>query len=365
LGDVVMAAVMTGYGLYDVLANHAWPGRPVVDALLVTVMTTSLAFRRVVPMVVMVVVGTSLTVAGVLYGSAQAWSTMFPFIVAVYSVAAYHSSIGAALLVVLATMLLRDHFDPSVDTVSDFTFTLTALSVLAGLEGRRVRRRHVVLDDRADALLREEEAIAAAAAAAERENIARELHDIISHGLGLIVLQAGAAEQVLGTDPAAAREVLTSIRSTGQEAVGELGAMLGAMRHSPESVREPQPTLDDIGRLVERSRRAGADVQLSLDIATASPSPALQVSAFRVVQEALTNSFKYAPGAHVEVVVASTERQLEARVIDNGTASGTAVGNRRGLAGLAERVSVFGGTFHAGPRRDGGWEVLATFPMRR
>ena len=358
---------MTGYGLYDVLANHAWRGRPFVDALLVTVMTLSLAFRRVMPMVVMVVVGTSLALAGVLYGSAQAWSTMFPFIVAVYSVAAYHASVRAALLVVLATMVVRDHFDPFVRTLRDrdFTITLTALSVLAGLEGRRLRKRQVVLDDRAEALLREEQAIADAAAAAERENIARELHDIISHGLGLIVLQAGAAEQVLLTDPAAAREVLSSIRATGQEAVGEMGAMLGTTRQRADSAREPQPTLDDIGRLVERSRQAGAEVALRLHLEGPTPSAALQVSAYRVVQEALTNAFKHAEGAHVGVCVASTDRQLEVHIGDDGTASRGAVGSRRGLAGLAERVSVFGGSFHAGPRPDGGWEVLATFPMRR
>jgi signal transduction histidine kinase len=362
-----MAAMMTAYGLYDVLVNHTWPGRPLVDAVLVTVMTTSLAFRRVVPMVVMVVVGASLAVAGALYGSAQAWSTMFPFIVAVYSVAAYHSSVSAALLVVVATMVVRDHFDPFVRTLRDrdFTITLTALSVLAGLEGRRLRKRQVVLDDRAEALRREEQAIADAAAAAERENIARELHDIISHGLGLIVLQAGAAEQVLVTDPAAAREVLASIRTTGQEAVGELGAMLGTMRQRAEPAREPQPTLDDIGRLVERSRRAGADVTLKLQLDGPPTSAALQVSAYRVVQEALTNAFKHAQGAHVEVCIRSTERQLEVHVTDNGTASRAAVGSRRGLAGLAERVSVFGGSFGAGPRPEGGWEVVATFPTRR
>lgn len=365
--DVALAAVMTGYGLYDVLANRAWPGRPLVDAILVTVMTASLAFRRVVPMVVMIVVGSSLAAAGMLYGSAQAWSTMFPFIVAVYSVAAYHSSITAAVLVVAATMLIRDHFDPFVQSLRDrdFTITLTALSVLAGVEGRRLRNRQAVLDDRADALQREEQAIADAAATAERESIARELHDIISHGLGLIVLQAGAAEQVLATDPAAVREVLSSIRTTGQEAVGELGAMLGTMRQRAEPVREPQPTLDDIGRLVERSRRAGADVTLALRLGGPPPSAALQVSAYRVAQEALTNAFKHAPGARVDVCVASTDRQLEVHVIDNGTASRATVGSRRGLAGLAERVSVFGGSFHAGPRTEGGWKVLATFPMRR
>lgn len=366
-GDVVMAAAMTCYGLYDVLANNAWPGRPLVDALLVTVMTASLAFRRVVPMAVMLVVGTSLAVAGVLYGSAQAWSTMFPFVVAVYSVAAYYSSVRAALVVVAATMVVRDHFDPFVRTLRDrdFTITLTALSVLAGLEGRRLRKREVVLDDRAEALRREEQAIADAAAAAERGNIARELHDIISHGLGLIVLQAGAAEQVLAADPAAAREVLSSIRHTGQEAIGELGAMLATMRPRSEPTREPQPTLDDIGRLVERTRRAGADVALELRLGSPLPPAALQVSAYRVVQEALTNAFKHAPGAHVEVFVASTDRQLEVHVVDNGTASRATVGGRRGLAGLAERVTLFGGSFHAGPRTDGGWDVLATFPLRR
>ena len=104
---------------------------------------------------------------------------------------------------------------------------------------------------------------------------------------------------------------------------------------------------------------------MALRLGGPPPSATLQVSAYRVAQEALTNAFKHAPGARVDVCVASTDRQLEVHVIDNGTASRATVGSRRGLAGLAERVSVFGGSFHAGPRTEGGWKVLATFPMRR
>ena len=121
------------------------------------------------------------------------------------------------------------------------------------------------------------------------------MHDIISHGLGVMVLQAGAADQIVSTDPERAREVLASIRAIGNEAIGErAGCVLGLVREGAEPSLEPQPTLADLPRLVDRAREGGMDVDLTLDCEGAHLSPALQLSGYRIVQEGLTNAQKHA-----------------------------------------------------------------------
>lgn len=365
--DVLLAVVMAGYSLYDVVANQSWTGPVAVNAVVVTAMALSVAFRRRLPLVVLAVVGCSLVGLGVAYGSAQAWSSVFPFVVAVYSAAAYSDHLAAVVVGVAAIVVLRDVNDPMLTSIGDslFSSTLAVLTILAGLEGRHLNVRRTRLDDRAEALRREEERLAAEAAADERRRIARELHDIISHGLGVMVLQAGAADQVLTTDPARAHEVLASIRAIGNEAIGELGALLGLVREGAEPSREPQPTLDDLDTLVARARDGGMAVDLVVERGTARLSPALELSAYRIVQEGLTNARKHAPGAHVSVLVAVVDDELVVTVADDATHAVAAAGSRRGLAGMAERVAVFGGQLRAGPAADQGWRVEAALPVVR
>lgn len=365
--DVLLAVAMASYAFYDVWVNQSWTGPPWVNALVVTAMTLSLAFRRTLPLVVLGVVGGSIVGLGVAYGSTQAWSSVFPFVVAVYSAAAYSRHLRAVLVSVAAIVVLRDANDPNLTSIGDslFSSTLAVLTVMAGVEGRRLQTRTSRLDDRAESLAREEARIAADAAADERRRIARELHDIISHGLGVIVLQAGAADQIIATDPARAKEVLASIRTIGNEAIGELGALLGLVREGTEPSLEPQPTLDDLPKLVERARDAGMNIDLEVDRGNAHLSPALELSAYRIVQEGLTNAQKHAPGAHVAVRVGVADQRLGISIIDDAPTATTATGSRRGLAGIAERVTVFGGQLHAGPNADQGWAVEASLPVPR
>ena len=197
----------------------------------------------------------------------------------------------------------------------------------------------------------------------ERRRIARELHDIISHSLGVLVLQAGAAEQVLERDPERAREVLHSIRATGQEAIGEMGTLLGLIRGEAVASREPQPSLADLDRLVAKMREAGLDVGLEIQGERRPLPAALELSAFRIVQEGLTNALKHAGPAHTCVRLRYGDDELEVEVADDGNGNGNGRGNRRGLAGIGERVAVFGGRLDAGPRPDGGWTLRAGFPL--
>jgi signal transduction histidine kinase len=209
---------------------------------------------------------------------------------------------------------------------------------------------------------RQRDEVGAAAAEDERRRIARELHDIISHSLGVLVLQAGAAEQVLERDPDRAREVLRSIRATGQQAIGEMGTMLAVVRGEAEPSRQPQPTLADVEALVATTRETGLSVDLQIEGTPCELSAALELSAFRIVQEALTNALRHAGQAHVKATVRYAERDLEIEVADDGAGSANGPGTRRGLAGIGERVAVFGGQFEAGPRPEGGWTVRAVLP---
>jgi signal transduction histidine kinase len=367
LVDVGLALAMGAYALYDVLVNQAWAGPVAVNAVVVTAMTLSLAFRRTLPLAVLMVVGSAIVGLGVAYGSAEAWSSVFPFVVAVYSAAAYSPHLWVVVVAVATIVVLRDANDPYVHSVGDalFSSTLAFLSVMAGVEGRRLRQRSSLLDNRAEDLARDEARLSAEAAADERRRIARELHDIISHGLGVIVLQAGAAEQIIETDPDRAREVLRSIRGIGQEAIGELGGLLGLVREGAEPSLEPQPTLFDLPELVERARSVGMDVELDLDRGDVRLSPALELSAYRIVQEGLTNAQKHAPGARVVARVEVSDHELRVSVLDDGPMTEMAPGGRRGLAGMAERVAVFGGQLRAGPGDQTGWSVNAVLPVPR
>lgn len=361
--DVAIAVAMASYAFVDVTVNNSWFGPTSVNTVAVVAMTLSLAARRVAPTAVVALVISTVVVLGVAYGSSQAWSSVFPTVVAVYSGAAYARRVWPVVAIAMVGVPIRELNDPLVHSVNDalFASTLVILTLLAGIEGRQQWRRRRILDGRSATLAREE-AEMAAAATAERGQIARELHDIISHGLSLMVLQAGAAGLVLeGNDRV--RDVLQSIRSTGQEAIDQMGALLGVVRGDAESSRSPQPRLADLPALLAHTREAGLDATLAVEGDATRLTPALELSIYRIVQEGLTNSLKHAGGAHVDVIVSVGAQSVDIGIHDGGSATPGRVGSRRGLAGVAERVAVFGGEMSAGPAIDGGWTLRATLPV--
>jgi signal transduction histidine kinase len=204
--------------------------------------------------------------------------------------------------------------------------------------------------------------------AAERVRIARELHDVIAHSVSLMGVQAGAVERVLERDPEHARESLRSIQSTARESVGELRRLLGILRADQEPAGlAPQPGLSRLTALVDESRRAGVAAELTVE-GEARPLPAgIELSAYRVVQEALTNVRKHAPGASTRVLLTygSTELELLVRSAavapSNGAASGPGTGH--GLVGMRERVALYGGSLDAHPEPGGGFVVRARLPV--
>ena len=363
--DVALGLAMAVFAAIDVWGANEWNGPNSVNGPVVTGFSLALVLRRRYPTATLIAVLGSIAALGVVYDSSQAWAAVFPLVIATYSSAAHGPSPWLTIAVLAMLIPVRDLNDPYIATFGDalWTSSLSTLSLLAGLEGRMLARRSDRLDERAETLERDEELIAAAAADEERRRIARELHDIVAHGLGVMVLQAGAAEQVLDRDTAAARQALASVRSTGHDAISQMETLLGLVRSGAERSLEPQPTLAQLPELIDRMRDAGLQVSYDTEGDLATVAPALQLSAYRVAQEGMTNALKHAGDAAVRLAVRHRKGSLEVEVTDNGNGATRGRGSRRGLAGIAERVQVFGGTLSAGPGPADGWRLLATFPV--
>jgi len=218
----------------------------------------------------------------------------------------------------------------------------------------------------------EQEASMLRAVEQERARIAAELHDVVSHNVSVMVVQAGAARKVLDTSPDLARQALLAVEESGRAAMAELRHVMGLLTMTsqggdPAATADlaPQPGLDQIPALVERIRGGGVRVDLTVE-GEAVPLPSgLDLAAYRVVQEALTNAVKHAVGALIRVTLDYSPQRLKVDVVDTGgTASASAAtGNGRGLAGLRQRLAVYGGTLSAGPRLTGGYMVSAVIPL--
>lgn len=367
VGDVALAAACTGIGWADVLLTPDWQGPTALSLAAATVMSGAIAWRRRAPLApVAVVFGTMIALA-LTVGSSQTWTSVFTTIIAVYSYGAYGTSLAPGIAILVVGTVIRDVNDPMIRTLGDalWTSTMVSLVLLAGLGGGALRRQRRRVEQRAEQVERGEAALVAAAIAEERQRIARELHDIVSHSLGVLVLQAGAAESAMARDPAGARATLQSMRVTGQEALAEMGTLLGLVRGSPEPSRQPQPSLADLDRLVAGAQDTGVRVRLEVDGSRRRLPAALELSAFRVVQEGLTNALKHAAAQEVAIRIGYGSDALDVTVCNDGQALESAPGARRGLAGMRERVEIFGGRLEAGPAPDAAWRLHAVFPVPR
>jgi signal transduction histidine kinase len=201
------------------------------------------------------------------------------------------------------------------------------------------------------------------AVAEERARIARELHDVVAHGVSLIAVQADAAEAALEHDPARAGAPLRTIRGSAHDALAEMRRMLGVLRAGDEgSEHSPQPGLAQLPELVEHAQAAGLPVALEVDGEPRPLAPSLDLTAYRIVQEALTNVRKHAPGAPTTVRLAWSPATLELAIRDSGPGpNGSSDGH--GLVGMQERVRIHGGRLHTGGTAGGGFEVIVQLPL--
>ena len=246
---------------------------------------------------------------------------------------------------------------------------LIGLVAAAGILGRNVRNRRRLLaslEERAARLELEREQRDRLAAAAERARIARELHDVVAHNLTVMIALSDGAGYALRDAPDEAQRALETASRTGREALAEMRRLLGVLREEEQTAEaDPQPGVRQIDALVEQVRAAGLPVSYRVSAGSRALPPGIQLTMFRIVQEALTNTLKHAGlSATAEVELVATDSDVRLTVSDTGTTAGGANGNGgSGLRGMRERAAVYGGSVEAGPGPRGGWLVGARLPL--
>lgn len=303
----------------------------------------------------------------------------FPILYALYALGVYRSTkaawigFGGSVAVTTLSAYLEAWVAPSpfggpVATSSQYAAVMLIVTLIGVTVGNR-RRYLLALIARAHDLARERDQQAQLAAAAERARIARELHDIVSHGLTVMVTLADGSAATAARDPERAAEAMRSVAETGRSALGEMRRMLGVLREPEGTPAElaPQPGLAAIPELVEGFREAGMPVRLTTS-GVPEADPAVGLAVYRLVQEGLTNALRHATGApHVDVRLEHRPGEVDVVVEDDAPArQGDAPATRgagRGLAGLRERVALYGGSLDAGPRGGRGWRLRATIPV--
>jgi signal transduction histidine kinase len=204
------------------------------------------------------------------------------------------------------------------------------------------------------------------AAADERARIARELHDVVAHSVSVMVVQASGVRRLLNEDQTREREALMSVEQIGRQALTEMRRMLGVMRtdeERPAAALAPQPGLEHLDRLIEQVEEAGLPVTLHVEGSRLPLSPGIDLSAYRIVQEGLTNTLKHAEGARADVFVRYGTDVVELEIADDGPGTSNGDGMGHGLVGMRERVALYGGTLEAGPRPGGGYSLRAKLPV--
>lgn len=376
-GDIALALGVTALGELDAVApglfsTHLEGPRWSV-AILFGMAGLSLAWRRLYPLVVFLLVFGGLALQALVYGAVEGNGVLFPALIAAYSVAAHGSRRAAYLGLALIPMVmaLREINNPDN---TDWPTTRAALAwdltvVLAWMLGSWMRARTMYeesLVERAAQAEREREQNARVAIAAERARMARELHDSIAHSLTVIVVQAEAADDALDRDLESARIPLQHVRATGRDALLELRQVIGALRGAEAADVTTRRGRHGIEDLVASAGAAGLTTQLSVTGSPTGVAAPVDQAAYRVVQEALTNVLKHSRAAEVSVRVDYGPELLDVDVHDTGPAAPHGPnGTGNGLVGMRERVSLCGGLLQAGPVPDGGFRVHAAIPAGR
>ena len=375
--DLLLATALTGAALYDIwlgplLASNGIPGPRLANTVIFVLAGLALVLRRRVPVATLFVVVAAVLIQREIFApdSDQApFESFLALLVVFYSAGAHaaprRAAIGgtiAGAAIVGADLPYLIAGNPRLDTIPSWIFMGTVW--LAGWAFRRQRTQSARLEDRAVILEREREQRARVAVTEERARIARELHDVVAHSVSVIVVQAQAAQRLIDGEQHEARRALGSIETSGRQALVELRRMLGILRRTGEEpTLDPQPRLGQLDALVEQSREAGLPVEVSIE-GEAKPLPlGVDLSAYRIVQEALTNTLKHAGPAHAWVAIRYRDDEIELEIIDDGTGTGKGGGSGHGLIGMRERAALYGGIFESGEREGGGYFVSVRLPL--
>ena len=358
---------MSGLSLDLATIQRTWPLIPIILAG-----TLPLALRRVMPLVPLIaIIGAGIALN---YYHYEPGGLVLVILVATYSVGAHSRSqreslAGLAAILVELIVIWRGSADPG-DLWSLWSLVLFGLLGGTWLVGDTLRRRTAQMADaqqRAARLEQGREDESRRAVTEERARIARELHDVIAHSVSIMVVQAAAARRVLDKHPETARTSLEAIETTGRQALGEMRRLLGVTSRGDARAiaKAPPPSLDRVDALVEEMRRAGLRVDLLVEGERGPLPPGVDLSAYRIIQEALTNALRHAGPARVSVIVRYRAEDVEVEVTDDGTrpVDDLVSSAGHGLIGMRERVALFQGDFEAGPRTGGGFAVRARLPI--
>lgn len=382
---LTVALLLAGLGglfYYPEIAGVEYRDADALGMLLVAITTLPLLARRRAPIASALFVAVS-TLAFLEFNYSIPTATVV-MIIAVYSAGAY-GRFGWSILVVaamtassIAYVFFADEADDTPGfTVPSIVLALLAFVVVWGV-GRTVQARRLYtaeLEDRTERLLRTRAAEIRAALAEERSRIARELHDVVAHHVSVMTVQAAGAGRALKRDPEASAQALRSIEVTGRSALSEMRRIVGVLRgpdgdsgrgSGAEAGLTPAPRLADVAELADHLRDTGLPVEITVDGDPASLPAGVDLTAYRIVQEALTNTIKHAgPATTAYVVITYSPGQVEVVVSDDGRGLAAALDGREpghGLMGMRERVALYGGSLVVGPRRGGGFEVRARIP---
>jgi signal transduction histidine kinase len=375
--DALLALALAGTAQYEIWAHPLFddgiPGPRLPNAVLLLLITLPLALRRRAPTVVFALVLASIGLQISLIDAArsdqppfQDWITL---LVVFYSLGAHAErrralvagALGGGVFVASDLIDLLSGGARLEDTVPAWFLLAAAYGIGFALRGQRVQSS--LLANRAERLEREREQKARLAVAEERVRIGRELHDIVAHAISVIVVQAQAGQRVLEGEQPSAREALGSIETTGRQALVEMRRLLGILREEDrELALAPRPSLAHLDILAERVREAGLPVELHVEGEAKPLPPGVDLSAYRIVQEALTNALKHAGPASAQVVVRYRPEEVELEISDDGRGPVDGRDGGHGLVGMRERAALVGGVVESGTVRGRGYTVRARLP---
>jgi signal transduction histidine kinase len=377
--DIALALVLLAVGQAEVWLGWraggiglAADGSRPLEALMVAAFTAPLAVRRRAPVTAVSTLAAAIIVqVAFVARELPLLPGLLPLAVANYSAAAWGRArwrlaglaAAAAATIVLTVRVPEEHSSGEIL----FSAFVIAGTWLLGDLARSRHRRAEHFAERARRLEVERDEWALEAVAAERSRIARELHDVVAHTVSLMGVQAGAARLLVDEDPERARAALRQIETSARESVDELQRLLTFVREEGAApALEPQPTLDQLEGLAAQVRAAGLAVELVIDAVPRAVPPGVALAAYRIVQEALTNTLKHAEAARACIRLAydGAGDALEIQISDDGRGAPAANGHRgHGLVGMRERAALYGGTLQAESKPSGGFSIVARLPL--
>jgi signal transduction histidine kinase len=360
--DLLIAGVLALWAVLEAVLVEG-PGSTPVRIAFALAVTVPLVFRRQWPLEMVAVIGATVLLLALIADQPEKGTTPFPsLLLAEFSVALYARRLSEAIVglgivvAVLPVILLSPFYESSGPVATNIAITLFFICGSWGL-GLLLKRRA----DQARQAVAESGDLARIAVSEERDRIARELHDVIAHSVSVIAVQAGAAEQLITDDPGSAKEHLGAVRRAAREAMTEMRRLLGVLREDEPSY-DPQPGISRLPDLLDEARSAGHSVQLWEQGERPKLSPGLDLTVYRIVQEALTNARKHASAAPTTVLLRYGTDVLELEVVNEIRAQPAEADGGHGLVGMKERARLFGGSFEAG-REDGRFRVHVFLPL--